>query len=448
MRTWLVVLLLIAAAVAAVAAADWFAAGVPVETAAAQTGAIREFIDEQAKTRLPRTYLITMPFAGRIAEIQKEVGDPVYAGEVVARLVPRDLELELQLAQRTVDRIAAALQESQDLSVEKTALRQAVEYVKSMWNTVQAAEYRVEAGKAKFDFATEHFRRIAKVYEPGTEQYETAQLGQVESRVEYEQDKLVHSALQSIFTATSLLPEIVQQYMDRKLLSAQVREKERAEAEARLEQVQLSAQRGTLRSPVDGVVLERFVTDERFLPAGEMLLSLGQLEQLQVEADVLTQDAVRIRTGHPVEVYGASLGKQPLRGHVAQIYPAGFTKISSLGVEQQRVKVIVELDPGARQHLQQQPLGVGYQVRVRIITDQKTAALVIPRSALFRNTAGQWQVFLVRDGVARLRNVQIGLLNDDLVEVVAGLQLGDTVVLTPETTLTDGTRVSPVGGTR
>jgi HlyD family secretion protein len=448
MRTWLVIALLIAAAVTAVAAADWFAAGVPVQTAAVRTGSIREFVDEQAKTRLPRTYLITMPLAGRIAAIDKEVGDPVQEGEVVAQLVPRDLELELQLAQRTVERIAAALKESEDLSIERTALRQALEYVKSMWNTVQAAEYRVEAGKAKFDFAAEHFRRIAKVYEPATEQYETAQLGEVQSRVEYEQDKLVHSALQSVYTATALLPEIVRQYMDRKLLSAEVRAKEMAEAEARLQQVELNAQRGTLRSPVRGVVLERFVSDERYLPAGELLLSIGQLEHLQVEADVLTQDAVRIRTGSPVEVYGASLHAPPLRGRVTQIYPAGFTKISSLGVEQQRVKVIVELDDDARQRLGQQPLGVGYRVRVRIITDEKSGTLVIPRSGLFRNAAGQWQVFVVRQGIARLQDVQVGLLNDELAEVTAGLQPGQQVVLTPEASLVDGSRVSPVAGTR
>jgi HlyD family secretion protein len=133
------------------------------------------------------------------------------------------------------------------------------------------------------------------------------------------------------------------------------------------------------------------------------------------------------------------------RGTVSRIYPAGFTKVSSLGVEQQRVKVIVPFAADELARLRsEQDLGVGFRVRVRIYTAEKSEALVIPRSALFRGPAGDWQVFVVRDGRARLQTVPVGLLNDRLAEVTAELTSEDIVILAPETSLTDGTPVRAV----
>ncbi|NIL97939.1 MAG: secretion protein HlyD, partial [Planctomycetales bacterium] len=132
----------------------------------------------------------------------------------------------------------------------------------------------------------------------------------------------------------------------------------------------------------------------------------------------------------------------PVRGEVIRIYPAGFTKISSLGVEQQRVMVVMKMDESdLRRVLEQRGLGVDYRVRVRIYTQQKSGALVIPRSALFRSGSGDWQAFAVRGGRARRVPLRLGLMNDLLAEVVDGLQEGETVVLAPESGLTEGQRV-------
>ncbi|MGC3969673.1 MAG: HlyD family efflux transporter periplasmic adaptor subunit [Pirellulales bacterium] len=198
-----------------------------------------------------------------------------------------------------------------------------------------------------------------------------------------------------------------------------------------------------MTSPIDGTVLDRLETNERSVAAGTVLLKIGDLNQLEVEADILSQDVVRVREGQTVEIYGPAVGPTGARGEVARIYPAGFTKVSSLGVEQQRVKVVVTLEAQELKRLEQlQPVGVGYRVRVRIFTAEDNAALVVPRSALFRGPDGSWQLYAIRSDRARLAVVKVGLMNDERVQIVEGVAEGEQVVLAPESTLVDGVRVS------
>jgi HlyD family secretion protein len=222
-----------------------------------------------------------------------------------------------------------------------------------------------------------------------------------------------------------------------------VLEKQRAEALISLEQVKKNEARAQMASPVDGVVLERLVSDERQVPPGTVLLRIGRLEDLEVEADVLSQDVVAAKVGDAAEISGPAIGPTLVAGTVSRVYPAGFTKVSSLGVEQQRVKVVVALKPDDIARLRtERGLGTDYRVSVRIITASKPDALVVPRSALFRGAEGKWQLFAVRGGRARLQAVETGLMNDETVEITRGLAEGDVVVLAPETNLADGARVN------
>jgi HlyD family secretion protein len=165
---------------------------------------------------------------------------------------------------------------------------------------------------------------------------------------------------------------------------------------------------------------------------------------LEVEADVLSRDATRIREQAVASVYGLATGSSTdhsVRCTVHRVYPRAFTKISSLGVEQQRVKVIMHLAAADVQRLRDLGVGADYRVRVRIFTDRRTDTLVVPRSALFRAADGGWQVFAVAGEAARLRDVTIGLMNDQHVEITGGLEQDELVVLAPENDLIDGIRV-------
>jgi len=444
-NVWVIAIVVVVILVAAWGVAGWFSADVVVDVAPARTGPIRTFIDEQAKTRLPKTWLITMPYSGRIEAVTLAEGDTVREGQLVARIVPVDLEHTLQEAQAVVDRLDASIAENAYSEVEKTALKQALEFVKSMNDTVEMARERVKAGQARADYAEKNLGRVRELVASRTvpqDELDRAYLDHVQASVNLAQDRLVLSATESMAAATNLLPTMISQYIQGKSYTEAVLKKQRAEADVRLRKVQEDHRRGQMISPINGVVLRRHVSNERFLPAGKLLAEIGRLEDLEVEAEVLTLEVVDIAEGDPVEIYGPAIGPKPARGYVHTVYPAGFTKVSSLGVEQQRVMVIVRFAEGELARLLKRGLGVGFRVRVRIFTAEKAETLVVPRAALFRGDDGTWQVFAVRDGRARRQQVEVGLMSDQQAEILGGLKAGELVVLAPESSLEDGMRVA------
>ena len=448
MKRIILLVVIVVAVVTAVRAYRSYSTALPVVAARARTDTIRHYVDERAKTRLPQSYRITMPYAGRIRAITLEEGDSVTAGQTVAEIVPDDLDIVVAETKAQYDRLTAAIAENDDKSVEETILQQADEYVESMAATVLAAKERVRAGEAQLDFADKSLRRVQKLRETNAvseEELNFAEVAQIEASVDLRQDELVFAALESMATATALLPTAVRQFIDRKRLTRAVLERERAQFEATLEQSLLEQTRGTMTSPVDGVVLRRHVTNERFLAAGTELLTVGRLADLEIEADILTQDATAIEPGDAVEIHGPAIGPMAVAGHVHRVSPAGFTKISSLGVEQQRVTVIARFDEGELDRLlKSRNLGVDYRVRVRIVAEERTGSLVVPRSALVRGNAGGWQVWAVESGEVVVRDVEVGLVNDRLAEIRRGLAEGHTVLIAPEPNLAAGTRVEPI----
>jgi len=448
MRTWAIVAVVLAVVVAIGATMRGCGGAVAVEGAKAHRSTIHEYIDEEAKTRLSDVYLITMPFNGRIQPIEVSEGAPVSKGQVVAQVAPLDLELNVDLASAAVDRLQAAIRESEDVSVESTGLKQSLNYVESMNRAVESAGEQVKAGQAKASYAERSLtrvRRSATSRAKSEEELDQAVLNQIQANVDYQQDVLLQRAMEAMQAATSLLPTAVRQYIQRKTLSTEVLSKQLAEARVQLRQAEKDRQRGTMTSPIDGVILERLHSSEAQVTAGTVLVRIGRWEDLEVEADVLSQEVVRARPGNQVLVTGPAIGPEPAHASVQRIYPAGFTKVSSLGVEQQRVKVIMKFAEQDWERMRQQrDLGADYRVRVRILTAQKTDAVVIPRSALFRGPTGDWRLFVIRDGRADLQVVKVGLMNDEQTEILDGLSDGEDVILAPETNLAEGQRVQVI----
>ncbi|GAB6167313.1 efflux RND transporter periplasmic adaptor subunit [Thermostilla marina] len=441
------------AGVAAIVVVVWMVfggtGGAEVEVVRTRRGPIREVVEERGMTRLPETHEITMPISGRVERIALREGTPVEKGQVVAKLVDLDIQLPVQQAQAAVDRLEAAIKRNADTTVETTALAQAQKFVESMQATVDAAKARVEAGEAQFNYAEANFGRVQKLYQSNVQtqdDLDRAYLQKVQAAVSYRQDRLVYASLVALQAATDLMPQLIRQYIDRKLLTQAELEKQRAEATVQLLAARENQRRAVMTSPVDGVVLKRYVDDEQFLAAGTPLLEIGNLDELEIEADILSLEVTRIQPGDPVEIFLGSTYRRPAaRGKVERIYPAAFTKISSLGVEEQRVKVIVSLEPEEIRRLRAEyQLGVGFRVRVRIVTDEKQDAIVLPRSSVIRNAAGDAYVFAVENGRLVRRPVELGLRNDELVEIVEGVGAGDLVLRSPDLTAEAGTKVRAV----
>ncbi|UCD76508.1 MAG: HlyD family efflux transporter periplasmic adaptor subunit [Phycisphaerales bacterium] len=417
-----------------------------VDTAIAHRAAISSYIEERARTRLPRTFSVTMPIDGRILPIELDEGDPVTAGQIVAQIEPEDLETAVAQARARVRRLEASIVQNNDTRLELSMLEGINNELESIDRTVEAAEAKTEASEARQDYRATDLQRKTDAYEDQAatlKELEEARLADIESKVNYRTDVLTLRALEAIRRAAQIWPRAVNQYIDKKSLSQAVLDQELAEARAALEFAERNQQRGTIAAPTDGVVLHRAVSNTRVLPAGQPLLEIGRLENLEVEAEVLSQEAVEISVGDMVEIFGPAIGREPIAGVVSRIEPRGFTKISSLGVEQQRVRVIIAFDPEALEELRNagRELGVEYRVRVRIHTEREEDTVVIPRSALFRSAADRWQAFVIRNGKARLTDLTIGLMNDSMVEVLEGIESDEEVILAPETSLADGTRV-------
>ncbi|HET6955717.1 MAG TPA: HlyD family efflux transporter periplasmic adaptor subunit, partial [Vicinamibacterales bacterium] len=214
-------------------------------------------------------------------------------------------------------------------------------------------------------------------------------------------------------------------------------ELQRAEARLAPSRPEASGRIVSVTAPVDGVVLKRLRESETVVPAGDPLLEIGDPGSLEIVADLLSTDAVRTRAGARaiVEQWG---GEGPLEAQVRRIEPAGFMKISALGVEEQRVNVVldfVESSPAARA-----PLGDGYRVEVRVVIWESPRVLKVPTSALFRH-GENWAVYRVDSGRARRTLIELGHQTAQYAEVVAGLTEGAGVILHPGDTLVDNARV-------
>ena len=192
----------------------------------------------------------------------------------------------------------------------------------------------------------------------------------------------------------------------------------------------------SIKAPIDGRVLCIYQESTAVVAAGSPLMEVGDPSDLEIVADVLSRDAVRVTAGDCVSLKHWGEDRE-LQGHVRLVEPSGFTKLSALGVEEQRVNVIIDLDdpPESRQQL-----GDGFRVDCEIVVWESTGTLQIPTSALFR-VDGNWHVFTVDGGVARLTQVEVGQNNGKAAEITSGLEPDDQVITHPSDRIEDGVAV-------
>jgi len=377
----------------------------PVQTIAAAKGPIRSYVEDRGTTRLPEIHQITMPLQGRVRSIELKEGDCVQVGQVVAQMDTSDLDTDEIEALNTVKRYQKNM-EQMDLAI-------------------QQAEQTVVASREVHKFHEKEFGRVSRLRDTDVASESTknqAELRMIEARTELKKDEL------------NLSMYIMGRGIFELMLNTE---------QAKLEKVQRDRKRALIHSPVNGVVLQKSVSNERVLQAGTSLLDIGDLATVEVETDLLSQDVADVEVGDPVDISGPAVGNQSVPGIVTRVFPQGFTKISSLGVEQQRVKVVVGLTPEAHEKLGAigHTLGVGYRVDVKVYTADQPRAIVVPRTSLFRSEQGTWQVFVVQDRTIHLTEVSIGLRNPYFVEVVNGVVEGDQVVVAPDANLVDGALV-------
>ncbi len=408
-----------------------------VDGVAPRRGEIRESFTEPARTRLAKTYRITMPIAGRIGRIDLEPGDEVQVGQLLADFDRVPLEEAVAEARAGVAELEARIAVKDDNRLEDTALIESVVAVRAASEALNAAEAQVQAEQARSDRAAKELARKKQLARdqaiPETE-LDDAALEAETSLIELRKQEFYRAAWKAMMVIVNLGPRYVEHYLGLEQLQREVVVHQLIQAQARLRKAEHDLQLASLCSPIDGVVLERYEQGDRTLPAGEPLLLLGNLAELEVVAEVLTEDALHLEPGFEVSLQPAAR-LEPISGRVERIEPAGFTKLSSLGVEQQRVKVIVSLEGNV------DGLGVGYRLQGRFFTGLKPDALIIPRFSVLQDTDGSFYVFKVEGGRVKKHPIQLGLRSDLEIEILDGLSEGDRIVAHPDTTLEDGAKV-------
>jgi len=411
--------------------------GTSVDVTKPRRGEIRESFTEPARTRLAHTYRIAMPVDGRVKRIHLEPGDVVKKGQPLVQFDLLPFQKEVAEAKARVSELEAQLKLNEYREIEDTVLVEAKASIDAAEQALRAADAQVEAEKARSDRAQKELRRGKALLDRKAitdSEFEDIQLRADTALIELRRQEFYKAALNALFTAVKLGPKYVEKYLGRKRLSRAVLEFQLAQARSRLERAEHNLKLVEVRSPIDGVVLQRFEQGDRALPAGHELLLLGNLDELEVVAEVLTEDALRLRIGSEVRMQPAAR-RAAIWGKVKRIEPAGFTKLSSLGVEQQRVNVIVSLPP------QHEGLGVGYRVQAQFFTGAKSNALIVPRYGVLQAPDRSFYVLKVVDGKMRKQAVTIGLRSDLELEITSGLSENDLIVARPDTTMKEGAKV-------
>jgi len=354
---------------------------VPVETATASVGVLRATVDEEGKTRIKQRYLVSAPVTGQLRRIPWKAGAEVRAGETVIAVID-------PLTPSLLDARSRALAEARRV----TAVAQ------------------LERARAAHLFAASELKRSEKLSAEKTvsvQELEGAQWRET-------------AAARELAAAESTLRQ----------------------AEVELEEFSVAGNGSTateVKGPTSGRVLRVLEESSRVVSAGTPLVEIGDPADLEVVIDVLSRDGAAIMPGTQValEQWG---GRAALQAKVRLVEPAAFTKVSALGVEEQRVNVIADFVTPPEQRLN---LGDSFRVEASIVVWETGDALKVPAGALFRK-GGQWAAFIVSGNRARLQPVKVGRASATETQVLEGLKTGDTVVLYPGDRVRDGARVKPV----
>jgi HlyD family secretion protein len=361
-----------------------------VETAEVATTTFQDTIEEDGRTRVRDRYMVSAPLSGRVQRLMLKAGDVVHTGQRLAIITPpvsplldsrvrQELEAQVGAAEAGVEE-AEALQEQAKILLAQTSA--------DLERTRQLAQRNVST--------VAQLERDEALFQSAGRQADAAE------RRSHAATHVLEQARAALQSASN--PDPGEDF--------------------------------PVLSPIDGRVLRVELESESVVLMAAPLVELGDPGDLEVAADVLTTDAARIRQGDKVTIARWG-GTSDLQGVVRRVEPSGFTKISALGVEEQRVWVIIDI-VSPRQTWTS--LGDGYRVEVKIVVDQIDKATVVPMGALFRR-GDAWNVFVAEEGRVHLREIQVARLSARIAAVAEGVHPGEIVVVYPPASLAEGRKI-------
>ncbi|NLW49760.1 MAG: efflux RND transporter periplasmic adaptor subunit [Candidatus Brocadiaceae bacterium] len=430
---WPAVVLLLALA--------WFALrrlqSVEVDVAVVERGPVREVVTEEARTQLRTERIVTADLPGTAHRVRLREGDPVEAGQVLTTIDGTELAILQETLRAQLAEVEARLagvdvplpKPSELAAAEQDALRTLHE--------AEALEREVEGAEADLRFATDEDRRARALFEAGSipdREYELARRHLATMQAARDSLAARLAAARAGAEVARLRRQVLQESLADTAHLHDVYAAQIAQSRSNIALLAHELGKTDVRSPIAGVLLEKHLDSDRFVQPGTPLATVGDPTSIEIRADILSDDIRRIREGQPVRLLGRAVTDPTASGRVARVFPSGFTKISSLGVRQQRVAVLIEFDNST--------LGLkpGSELDVRIVVDTCQDAVTVPADCVFSAAEGM-AVFAVEAGRARLRPVALGLKGQETYQVTDGLSPGERVIRRPPTDLSAGRRV-------
>ena len=365
---------------------------IPVETAPVTKGRFVATVDEDGKTHIRERYVVAAPLTGRLSRIRLKAGDRVRTDDIIAILVPSPAPfLDPRSRREAEERLGAA-----EAAVERTRAD-------------------LERTRAQFNQANNDLVRTRTLVERGVDTQQALERAELALRVA---DRAMRAAEFQNHAAEHELDQA-------KALLAQYGDGTKPPPET-----------WSITAPVAGLVLKVVQESETIVQPGTPLIEIGDPDDLEVMVDVLSTDAVEIHPGAEVNIENWG-GQGTLEGRVRRVEPAAFTKVSTLGVEEQRVNVLVDIVSPPETW---RGLGDAYQVDTRITVFNQEDATIVPAGALFRRSK-TWNLFIVKDGRAQLQAVTLVRRSGRFAAISSGVAPGQSVIVYPSDRVTEGVRV-------
>lgn len=430
---WVAVALVVLAAVAAL----FRPTSVPVDTALVDRGPLQAVVSGEGKTRLRERYVVSATVGGRLARVDWLENDKVRKGQVLARIDPLPLVTAIAEDEAKIGELESQRAGVGTLRPKAQTIEQARALDTAAAANERSANAKLTQARAELAQAIRNRDRSHALYHSGS--IPLVNLEQADLDVTTHENEVASASLDAqaararAMQASEAVGEVVAKVSDPDYLIG-VYDAQIAATQADLAKLRSDASQTVLFSPADGRVLKVDQKSEQYVNPGAPVIEIGDPNSLELVIELLSTDAILVRTGAAMDIDDGS-GTWRFHGRVRYVEPSAFTKISALGVEEQRVDVVGDF---VGQHA---GFGEAYRVEARIVTWHGTDVLRVPSAALYR-CAGDWCAYAVENGRARERRLQVDHIGDSQAQVLGGLSAGTRVILHPTDKVADGTAVS------
>lgn len=380
--------------------------GQVVETSIVEKGEIKQFIEDIAVVQSNKKQTVYIEGSGKINSISVKVGDPVKKGDVLLTMDKKDLELRLQDANSKIEAAKAQL-----------ASTDSSNYV----NKIEIAEVDVDKAKIAYESALKNLNNSKNLYEASAI-----------SKQELDNSEDAYKNAEATLKAANIQLEEV-----KKGTPDYIRDGYAAGVEQAVilrETITREIEKQQIVSPMDGIIIEKLVDENSIGAPSTAAFIIGNIKSLELEANILSDDIYKVKIGNEVEVSGKAMGDSTIKGKIVKIAPEAKNITSSLGVNQKRVPVTIEISDDTNL------LKPGYDLDIKIITEMKNDALIIPDSAVF-DYKGESCVFVVDSGKAVIRQISKGIESEKTIEILDGLEEGEKIILKPDNNVKEGMKI-------